>query len=185
MHKVRCALGLALLLLSPALVGRTRVSRGPALIADFQQRVAAYLKLRNQAESGLQPLKPADTPEVITEHEHQLADKIRSLRTNAKQGDIFTPAITAEFRRLMKIAFKGPDGHRLRRSLASSEPVALPVRVNEAYPPSVPLQSMPESLVANLPSLPEHLEYRLIGRDLILRDTGANLIVDFAPDVIR
>jgi hypothetical protein len=33
--------------------------------------------------------------------------------------------------------------------------------------------------------LPEELEYRIVGKNLILRDTGADLIVDFIPDAIK
>jgi hypothetical protein len=35
-----------------------------------------------------------------------------------------------------------------------------------------------------LPRLPEELEYRFVGRDLILRDVKANLIVDFIPGIL-
>jgi hypothetical protein len=37
----------------------------------------------------------------------------------------------------------------------------------------------------NLPQLPEELEYRIIGKDMILRDVHANIVVDFIPKAIR
>jgi len=37
----------------------------------------------------------------------------------------------------------------------------------------------------NLPELPPQLEYRVVGRSLILRDSEANLIVDFIRDAIQ
>jgi hypothetical protein len=35
-----------------------------------------------------------------------------------------------------------------------------------------------------LPQLPKEVEYRFVGRDLILRDVAANLIVDFLPNAV-
>jgi hypothetical protein len=60
----------------------------------------------------------------------------------------------------------------------------LKLQVNQAYPENVPLQSTPPTLLLNLPEPPDGLEYRIVGRDLILRDVEANTIVDFIPDAI-
>ena len=57
--------------------------------------------------------------------------------------------------------------------------------VNATYPESQPLPTMPPNLLASLPKLPEDLEYRIIGRHLILRDVHANIIVDYIPNAIR
>jgi hypothetical protein len=35
-----------------------------------------------------------------------------------------------------------------------------------------------------LPTLPQGLEFRFVGRNLILLDTEANLIVDFIPNAV-
>ena len=165
--------------------GTQRVNPHAKLIAGFQNRVASYVKLRSQAEAELQPLKPTESAQMIAQHEHVLAQRIRALRPNARQGEIFTPAIRAEFRRLMKMASREPDASRIRRSLADAEPVAVPIHVNDAYPASVPLQSTPATLLRNLPVLPPQLEYRVVGHDLVLLDVGANLIVDFAPRMVQ
>jgi hypothetical protein len=37
----------------------------------------------------------------------------------------------------------------------------------------------------NLPKLPEQLEYRIIGKNLIIRDVEANIIVDFVANAIQ
>jgi hypothetical protein len=44
---------------------------------------------------------------------------------------------------------------------------------------------VPPNLLADLPKLPEDLEYRVIDRHLILRDVHANVIVDYVPNAIR
>jgi hypothetical protein len=41
---------------------------------------------------------------------------------------------------------------------------------------------MPPELLQLFPSLPAHLEYRFIDRDLILWDSHANLIIDVIPN---
>ncbi len=46
------------------------------------------------------------------------------------------------------------------------------------------MATMPPSLLAVLPRLPKELEYRIIGRFLVLRDVDAALIVDYIPDLI-
>ena len=59
------------------------------------------------------------------------------------------------------------------------------LQVNARYPASEPLQTIPPNLLANLPQLPEDMEYRVVGKDLVLRDVDANIIVDFIPNAIR
>jgi hypothetical protein len=43
---------------------------------------------------------------------------------------------------------------------------------------------VPPLILVNLPRLPDGLEYRFMGRDLILRDRDANIIVDFLPGAV-
>lgn len=171
--------------LSAFIAGSTeRVNPHAALTAEFQKRVESYVKLREQAESGLSPLKATNSADAIAEREHALAAQIKNQRAGAKQGDIFTPPICKEFRRLMKITVQGGQAVEIRRSLRSAEPVSLTLRVNQVYPASVPLQSTPASVLENLPDLPKQLDYRVIGHYLILRDAGANLVIDFADGVV-
>lgn len=150
-----------------------------ARVADFERRVDAYMKLRGQARSGLPAAKTTTSSAVITDRESDFGDRIRQLRAHARHGDIFTPPISAEFRRLARIAGEGSSARHIAVSLAHSEPVRLRLKVNGSYPSSVPLQTTPPSLLQNIPNLPKELEYRMVGRSLVLRDVGANLIVDY------
>jgi hypothetical protein len=59
------------------------------------------------------------------------------------------------------------------------------LKVNSRYPATAPLPTVPPNLLVRLPQLPEELEYRIVNRDLILRDVNANLIVDFIPSAIQ
>jgi hypothetical protein len=56
--------------------------------------------------------------------------------------------------------------------------------LNERYPPSIPLSTMPPQVLAPLPKLHGELEYRFIGLRLILVDTEADIILDFTDDVL-
>jgi hypothetical protein len=57
--------------------------------------------------------------------------------------------------------------------------------VNAKYPPNAPLSTMPPTVLLNLPKLPQGLEYRFVGKHLILFDSKANLIVDILRNAIR
>lgn len=178
-------LALIFLLAGPLASDRQKVDPGSATIADFSRRVDGYVKARKAVESQLPGLKPTNSPEQIEQHQRALADAIRQVRRDARHGDIFTPEIAAEFRRLIENTMQGPQAARVRQSLRSGSPVPpRAITVNASYPPAQPLQSTPPSLLANLPPLPHGLDYRLIGRSLILRDVEANLILDFIPNVI-
>jgi hypothetical protein len=165
-------------------VAGRRVNADAQHISDFQQRVAAYVKLRNEAAAGMSGQKPTDSLSKMSNQERELAQRIRSLRPSARKGAIFTPEISAEFLRLIRLAWRSSDAAQMRRSLARAEPVSISIHINDAYPASIPLQSMPPTLLENLPSLPKELEYRVIGHNLVLRDARANLIVDFIERAI-
>jgi hypothetical protein len=48
----------------------------------------------------------------------------------------------------------------------------------------MPLTTTPPTLLSKLPQLPPELAYRIVGRDLTLKDTKAGLIVDLIPNAI-
>ena len=56
------------------------------------------------------------------------------------------------------------------------------VEREEAHADAAPFSSVPPSLLLKLPPLPEEVRYRFVGRSLILRDTEANVILDYIPD---
>ena len=157
---------------------------GAVAMKEFQKRVVQFVALHKQMDATLPPLKQTPVAKEITDHQRDLARKIVEARKSAKQGDIFTTEIIAEFHRLIAIAFRGANGTNIRTSLAHSEPFKREVGANTPYPPDAPLQTSPPTLLRNLPKLPPELDYRIVGNALILRDVTANLVVDFMPDAI-
>jgi hypothetical protein len=180
---MRCA---ALVIVSGIAVlhAADEIPRRPAVIDEFQNRVEAYAARRKAAQGQLPALKQTNSAADILKRQHLLAAKIREKRGGVAQGNIFSPEISQEFRRLAGTATHGPAAGRVQKSLQRAEPVRLAFRVNETYPQHVPLQSVPPTLLQNLPTLPPELEYRVVGHALVLRDIGANLIVDLIPDLI-
>jgi hypothetical protein len=176
----------AVVLLTDALCAQTArpaVNADSAIIQGFQKRVNAYLQLRKSIESTLTRLKSTPSQEKISHYEHELGHAVREARKNARPGDIFTPEIATEIRRLIAMAAQQGDGDHIGQSLRHAEPVQLHLEINESYPERVPLQSTPPSLLENLPALPPEIEYRITGSDLVLLDAKANLIVDIIRGV--
>lgn len=178
----------ALVLASTFAVAQTkpvqRVNQNAAVSADFEKRVADYMKLRQSGQAGLTTPKNTPSSTQVTEYQHELGDRIRSARPQAQQGDLFTPEVADLFRHLVSQSLNGPRGTQIRKSYERAEPVrGVHLAVNQVYPDGLALQSMPPSLLMDLPKLPKELEYRFVDHELILRDIAANLIVDFIPDL--
>jgi len=157
-----------------------------AILADFNTRVKQYVAIHKDAAKGDAKLKPTENPAEILAAQDQLATRIRTARANAKHGDIFTPEIRDIFRRLLRPETKGEDGRDAKAVLEEDapSPSSIPFKVNAKYPEGAPLPSVPANFLMNLPTLPEPLEYRIIGKHLVLLDTGANIIVDFISNVV-
>ena len=152
----------------------------------FTDRVQQYVKLQKAVEASLPALKPTKEVARIDGHEHALARKIAQARSGARQGDIFTEEVTRQFRRIIRGEFQGPDAQLARKTIRPDDPSKVVVRlhVNDVYPENIPLTTTPPTLLSKLPQLPQELAYRIVGRDLTLKDTKAGLIVDLIPNAI-
>ena len=94
--------------------------------------------------------------------------------------------VTRQFRRIIRGEFQGPEAQLARRTIRPDDPSKVIVRlhVNDVYPENIPLTTTPPTLLSKLPQLPQELAYRIVGRDLTLKDTKAGLIVDLIPNAI-
>ena len=151
-------------------------------MADFVAKVEAYNKLRSDLAKDTPKLKETIDPATIGVAEKTLAAKIRAARANAKRGDIFTPATEAQFRRLLRPQVTGgPDAADNKAIIKDDapEPKEVPFKVNGEYPKEAPLSTVPPDVLKALPPLPENLQYRFVGRHLLLYCMPGNLIVDY------
>jgi hypothetical protein len=159
----------------------SNVNPDAGLLATFNANVKAYDDLRSDLQKKAPPLKKTDDPAEIERAERALAQQIRTARTNAKPGDIFTPATQAMFRRLLHPPLKGEDGAENKAAMKEDMPAATDVRfkVNGEYPKEEPLGTVPTDVLKALPPLPEPLQYRFAGKHMLLYCTRGNLIVDY------
>lgn len=150
-------------------------ARAQAMV-DFKKRVDAYLSLRRAITQKIPEVKETGNPAKIHEREVALGKAIAMARPNAKAGDIFGPVSNY----LLKIVEDDWNSRSRadQKAMLSELPKGLILKINQPYPPNLPLATAPSKLLAQLPMLPEELEYRLLNRRLLLRDRDANLIVD-------
>jgi hypothetical protein len=158
-----------------------------AILADFNVRLDRYVKTQ-RALLKQAPISEDATPAQIKERQEMLAAQLRTIRKNAKQGDIFTPQVAALFKRLMYPEVNGPERKETRQALEEEDGEVAQVwlKVNGTWPDSEPLTTTPANILANLPQLSKDVEYRIANkRHLVLRDVDANIIVDFIYNAIR
>jgi hypothetical protein len=163
-----------------------KVNPNAAALAEFKKRVDAYADLhKDLAKGDAKPQETAD-PAKIDATKNTLAAKVQSARASAKAGDIFTPEVQPVFRHLLAPELKGEDGHDTKAVLKDDAPApgTVPFKVNAKFPDNQPRPTVPSNLLLSLPTLPKPLEYRIVGRHLLILDTAADVVVDYMLNAI-
>lgn len=153
------------------------VNPDAAAFEAFAKRVDAYIALQKKLAATLPRVPDKPTPKQIDDHQRELGRLLIAARKTARQGDVFGREMEPLIRRLLAPLFKGPEGAKVRAAIID-EPHPVVPAVNVRYPDEVPLSTMPPDVLKALPKLPDGLEFRFIGRHLILLDGPAHLIVD-------
>jgi hypothetical protein len=155
-------------------------------IKDFNDRVKDYLKIHKKATDTLPALTGNEDPATVAAYRLALAQAIRVRRRAARRGDLFDARVVPTIVARVRSELEGPEARPARKVLREGNPsfdpegyVPVPIRINGEYPLRAPVSTVPASVLLVLPPLPEDLDYRFVGRDLILRDVEANLIVDY------
>ena len=143
------------------------------ILEDFHARVGRYLELRRALEEGLPPLVVTENQADILRAEHALAIRIRAARA-PRPGQLFTPDIREEFRRVLRLEITADAVE----SIMGENPGEFSHHINGTYPKERPLATTPANILALLPELPADIQYRFLGRTLVLHDTRANVILD-------
>lgn len=190
---MNCHMGrslLSLVLVAAALTCEAVAEAPPAGSAEaqavetFEAQVKAYRVLHKKLEAEIPGLPRHPTPEQIDKHQHALGELIKSARHDAKPGEFFTPGMQAYVKRVLGAILSGPNGKVVKASIMDENPGVPSLTINERYPASIPLATMPPHILAALPKLPEDLEYRFVGLRLILLDTQADIILDYAEGIL-
>jgi hypothetical protein len=158
------------------------VNQDAKALAGFMERVNEYVALHRKLEDSLPHLSKDSTPQEIDKHQRALEKMIQDARRDAKQGDLFPPESRVVIKRLLAQVLGGPDGAALKASIMDENPGISTLKVNERYPDTVPLSTIPPQVLQGLPKLPEEMEFRFIGNSLILMDVHAHIIADFIPN---
>ena len=126
------------------------------------------------------PSAGANDPARITSAERSLASRIRAARARARPGAIITPSVGAVLRqRLLMAVDRGT-----RAAIMEDNPGDCAAHLNADYPEGWVLSTVPPSVLQVLPSLPDDIEFRFVGRQLVLLDSRARVILDRLPDAI-
>jgi len=158
-----------------------RTPKAASAFADFNERVKQY----SQLQKAVPRLRSTNNPKELEDRRHALAQKIQELRMNAKQGDMFTPQVAAEIRRVILKTMRSPKASKIRKTIQQGEPQPdWKLTINGEYPERLPLTTMPPTLLRHLPELPKDMAYGLVGHDFVLQDTEARLVVDYIPGAL-
>jgi hypothetical protein len=150
-------------------------------LRDFGRRVRGYVELRNDLQTGLPTLKITVDADEIEKAEKTLARRIRQARAAAKRGDILAPPIAGQIKDMLVVEADA----RTLAAIMDDNPGEFRFSLNGTYPKDRPLSTVPPKLLALLPALDEGVEYRFVGRHLILRDTRANIVIDTIPYALK
>jgi hypothetical protein len=151
-------------------------------LKQFSDRLKDYVALQKKLASALPTLKPSNDPADAEAHRKALAAAIQKARQTATPGEIFGSAAG-----IFQGLIREDAQDRTRRDVYAAleeVPTRQPPAVNAEYPEKAPLATVPPLLLTKFPRLPDGLEYRFMGRDLVLRDSESNLLVDFIHDAV-
>lgn len=159
-------------------------TRDSQAVVAFKDHVQEYVALHEKLEATIPKLPQKATPQEVDANQRALAALIQTARADAKPGEFFTPGIQTLIKRVIGDVLASPGGETVKGSIMDENPGLPQILVNEKYPSSVPLSTMPPQILERLPKLIGELEYRFIGPRLILVDTEADIILDFTDPVL-
>jgi hypothetical protein len=148
-------------------------------LASFEQAVEHYVALHRRLERAWPPGSFLADPEQAEMAAEALRTALRDARPQAAQGSLFTPDATDVFRLRIANALRDDDYDPGAIGWPPGDDEDIdrwkPV-INQPIPWGVSGVKWP--VLAMLPPLPPVLAYRFIGRDLLLVDVHANLVID-------
>jgi hypothetical protein len=179
------ALGLALIVYpppaTPATHAPTQAAQLQRALRAFDAAVREYVEVRRRQEP--EPLDPMTADrERIRRWQDTFVAGIRDARVAANEGDIFNRDVAVFLRhRLAPAARQHRNDITVMQSLGED---SLPtVSINDPLPGGLTIR-IPDYLLVYLPAVPDGLEYRLLGTDLLLWDMRVDLVVDILRDAI-
>jgi hypothetical protein len=152
-----------------------------AAVKQFDQAIATYMALRNKLRTEVAGPVKDSTASQVNNASDALAGAIQRSRQDARVGTIFAAPVATMIKR--RIADTVRDEHlaTVLSKIDDDEQASLAPKVHLRLPVSAQMATMPPSLLKVLPVLPKELEYRILGKNLVIRDVDASLILDYIP----
>ena len=147
------------------------------LVSQFLRAVDEYVLMHRIVEPL--PAEMMCLPDGTIAKINEIAATPLDGRPRAHEGDIFAADVADLFRDRIARAIRHHDVNvwDLVSDMNDEEIMTPPIVVSESLPWGVGDRAI-GWLTAALPVLPEGLEYRLAGRDVVLVDTHANVVAD-------
>lgn len=150
----------------------------------FHKAVLDYLSLERRLRSETPAFEVTPDVRKINNASDVLALAIQRARPRAKQGDFFDAAAARAVAARLRQALEGRDVVQLLAAINDEPTLKGPPRVYMRFPAASSMATMPTHLIDVLPKLPDELEFRFIGRYLVLRDRDAALILDYVAEAL-
>ena len=176
---------LALTFVASPAAGQPTATADTRDLPEFQRTIDEYATLHQSLIDEVGGLKVTAKPAEITAASDRLAAAIQRARPRAQQGDFFSEPVRLVLVQRIKTALQGQDlAAVLEADKAEERSTIRGLKTYSRFPTDGPLATMPPSVLDVLPPLPEFLEYRFVGSDLILRDRDARLVLDWIKGVV-
>ena len=147
----------------------------------FTALIVEYFELRARLQDQLPPVVVTADVRQIQRGTRSLARAIRIAQPHAVEGDFFSGPTSAEIKRVIALVVTAT----VCDAIMDDNPGAFASAINGSYPSGKSRATMPGLIIASLPPLPDDIQFRFIGSDLILYDVRANTIIDRLPDAIK
>jgi hypothetical protein len=150
----------------------------------FHQAVARYVEMVRRLHREVPELRVTPQSQEINNRSDMLAGAIQRARRGAAPGDLLDAEAARVIRVHLARALEGRSTAALLKRINDEPVLKGPPSVHLRFPVTTSLAQMPAQILQALPPLPKELEYRFVGRALVLRDRDAALVVDYLPDAL-
>ena len=185
------ALILAAMMAAPGGLGASAEHGGRPEPRPFKVSVEEYVELHRRVRATLPPLEVTPEPRRILKASDRLTAALRDARRGAQAGEVFNPVVAASFKARIHYALRDPDRRKRIVERLTEVEEDEDERPPAGWKPAVngtldwfATGATPHGILEALPDLPDELQYRFVGLDLILLDVDANLIVDILPAAV-
>lgn len=142
--------------------------------------MATRHKLRSEVRG---PVKNSSSTQ-LTDASDALAGAIQRSRQDARVGSIFSEPVATLIKRRIADAIRTEKLVAVLADIDDEGTSGPSPKIHLRLPVTAQMATMPAALLNVLPPLPKELEYRILGRYLILRDVDASLILDYIPAAV-